>query len=148
MLSRWVHKKKVVSKMSSCVSVVFVLCGWLVVSSFHAADFVCVPVYAFAVQDSQYAARWRIRANSRGFHHLSRLHCCRLLGWRLCSAWRIVSFSRLTRGRSRSIADAPLQDTNLERAQRNALEMLAMSPTNILRYNTSLPVPIASQAAQ
>ena len=130
------------------MSVVFVLCGWLVVSSFHAADFVCVSVYAFAVQDSQYAAQWWIRANSRGFRHLSRLHCCRSLCWQLCSAGRIVSSSRLTRGHSRSTADAPLQDTNLERAQRNALETLAMSPTNILRHNISLPVPIASRAAQ
>jgi hypothetical protein len=145
-LSRRLHKKGEFEDEFVCV--VFVRCGWLVIFSFHAAGFVCVFVYASAVQDSQSAARWRIRANSREFHHLRHSHPCPLLGWRLCSAWRIVSSSRLTRDHSRSIADTPLQDTNLERAQRNALETLAMSPTNILRHNISLPVPIASRAAQ
>lgn len=107
----------------------FVLCGWLVISSFHAVGLVYLSSYVLSVQYIQCAKQGQVCATSRHVCHLRRRRHGRLPGWRLCSVWRIVSSSRLAISHSRSIADAPLQDTNLERAQQNA-------------------VPITSQAVQ
>ena len=146
-LSRWLHRKEVVVKMISCV----VFGGLWLVGDFQyprSCFDVCFSVYALAVQYVRCAKQAQMYVISRTFHHLRRRrHVCSPC-WRLCSAWRIVSSSRLARGHNRSIADALLQGTNLERAQRNAMRMLAMSPTNLVRCTFSLPVPIASQAVQ
>ena len=105
-----------------CVVVAFVLCGWLVISSFHAVGLVYLSSYVLSVQYIQCAKQGQVCATSRHVCHLRRRRHGRLPGWRLCSVWRTVSSSRLAISHSRSIADAPLQDTNLERAQQNALE--------------------------
>ena len=131
-----------------CVVVAFVLCGWLVISSFHAVGLVYLSSYVLSVQYIQCAKQGQVCATSRHVCHLRRRRHGRLPGWRLCSVWRTVSSSRLAISHSRSIADAPLQDTNLERAQRSASNVLAMSHTSILQCNISLPVPITTQAVQ
>lgn len=113
--------------MSSCVVVVvFVLRGWLVISSFHAVDVVCLCIHAWSVQYVHCAKQGQVRAKSCGLQRLRRRRC-RSPARRLCSAWRLVSFSQLAIGHSRSIVDTLLQDTNLERAQRNARRLLATS---------------------